>query len=229
MDTRPLRRPRFRILWAGSLFSVFASQVTIVLVAKHVYDLTGSSLAVGLVAAVELIPLMVLAMVGGAVADAFDRRRVVLLSETGQVVCALVLAVRRVASRSAPVGHLRHGGGDRGPVVDLDAGSLGHHAPDRPGGGVRAASALESLSANAGAIAGPALAGIGIAVSGVASMFLVVVVLYFGSLVSMAVLGPIPPDRHRHRGVAAVRSPTASASSRVARRSRAPTSSTSTP
>src|ERR1700754_566643 len=93
MDLRPFRPRRFRVLWAGSVFSVFASQVTIVLVAKHVYDLTGSSLAVGLVAAVELIPLMVLALVGGAVADAFDRRRVVLLAETGQVVCAAALGL----------------------------------------------------------------------------------------------------------------------------------------
>src|SRR5947209_16191376 len=93
MDLRPFRHPRFRVLWAGSLFSVFASQVTIVLVAKHVYDLTGSSLAVGLVAAAELIPLMVLALVGGAIADAFDRRRVVLVAETGQVVCAIALGL----------------------------------------------------------------------------------------------------------------------------------------
>ena len=193
MDLRPLRRPRFRVLWAGSLFSVFASQVTIVLVAKHVYDLTGSSLAVGLVAAVELVPLMVLAMVGGAIADAFDRRRVVLLAEAGQVVCALALGVD--ASRPDPHLWLTY------LLAAVIAGLSSISTPARwaitprlvPVEEFTAASALESLSANAGAIAGPALAGIGIAVSGVAPMFFVVVALYVGSLVSMAVLGPVPP------------------------------------
>src|SRR6516164_5825011 len=99
MDVRPLRRPRYRILWGGSLFSMLASQVTIVLVAKLVFDLTGSSLAVGLIAAAELIPLMVMAMVGGAIADAFDRRRVVLVAELGQVVCALLLALNAHAAQ----------------------------------------------------------------------------------------------------------------------------------
>jgi MFS family permease len=193
MDLRPLRRPRFRVLWAGSLFSVFASQVTIVLVAKHVYDLTGSSLAVGLVAAVELVPLMVLAMVGGAIADAFDRRRVVLLAEAGQVVCALALGLD--VSRPNPHLWLTY------LLAAVIAGLSSISTPARwaitprlvPVEEFTAASALESLSANAGAIAGPALAGIGIAVSGVAPMFFVVVALYVGSLVSMAVLGPVPP------------------------------------
>jgi MFS family permease len=88
MDLRPFRHPRFRILWSGSLLSIFASQMTIVLVAKHVYDLTGSSLAVGLVAAAELIPLMLLALVGGAIADAFDRR-----APAGNVEAGAVAAV----------------------------------------------------------------------------------------------------------------------------------------
>ena len=193
MDLRPLRRPRFRILWSGSLLSIFASQVTIVLVAKHVYDLTGSSLAVGLVAAAELIPLMVLALVGGAIADAFDRRRVVLAAEAGQVLCALLLGLD--ASRPHP--HLWA----VYVLAAIIAGLSSIEQPARwaitprlvPAEEITAASALESLSANAGAIAGPALAGIGIAVSGVAPMFFVVVALYVGSLVSMAVLGPVPP------------------------------------
>jgi MFS family permease len=193
MDLRPLRHPRFRVLWAGSLFSVFASQVTIVLVAKHVYDLTGSSLAVGLVAAVELVPLMVLALVGGAIADAFDRRRVVLVAETGQVLCAIGLGLD--AGLAHPHLWLTY------LLAAVIAGLSSISTPARWAITPRivtideytAASALESLSSNAGAIAGPALAGIGIAIVGVPSMFGVVVALYAGSLLSMAALGPIPP------------------------------------
>jgi MFS family permease len=193
MDLRPFRRPRFRILWSGSLLSIFASQVTIVLVAKHVYDLTGSSLAVGLVAAAELIPLMVLALVGGAIADAFDRRRVVLAAELGQVLCAVLLGWD--ASLEHPhlwAAYL---------LAAMIAGLSSIEQPARwaitprvvPVEEITAASALESLSANIGAIAGPALAGIGIALVGVPRMFVVVVVLYIGSLATMTMLGAIPP------------------------------------
>src|SRR4051794_26560944 len=193
MDLRPLRRPRFRILWAGSLFSIFASQVTVVLVAKHVFDVTGSSLAVGLIAAVELIPLMLMALVGGAIADAFDRRRVVLTAEAGQVVCAGFLGLN--TSLAHPHLWLTY------VLAAVIAGLSSISTPARwaitprlvPVEEFPAASALESLAANTAAIAGPALAGVGIALVGVPSMFTVVVVLYMGSLGSMAVLGAVPP------------------------------------
>ncbi len=176
------------------MFSTFAGQVTIVLVAKHVYDITGSSLAVGLVAAVELIPLMVLALVGGAIADAFDRRRVVLAAEGGQVVCALLLGWEAAQSQ------------DRLWLVYLMAAAIAGLSsisqPARwaitprivPAEEFTAASALESLSSSAGAIAGPAIAGIGLALTGVTDMFGIVVLLYIGSLATMAALGPIPPS-----------------------------------
>jgi predicted MFS family arabinose efflux permease len=70
---------------------------------------------------------------------------------------------------------------------------MGHHARLVPVEECTAASALESLSVNTGAIAGPALGGIGIALLGVPDTFMVVVGFYIVSLLSMAALGPIPP------------------------------------
>src|SRR5688500_20373478 len=75
-DLRPLRRHRdYRLLTVGQSVSFFGSMVTYVAVPYQVYELTGSSLAVGLVGVVQMAAILVLAFLGGALADASDRRR----------------------------------------------------------------------------------------------------------------------------------------------------------
>ena len=98
--------PQFGWLFVGFVASFFGAQITVVAVAKQVYDLTGSSLAVGAVAAAELIPLMVLALIGGAIADAFDRRRVLWTCEIGILICALLLAWNASFGQPQAVGDL---------------------------------------------------------------------------------------------------------------------------
>ena len=83
VDLSPLRRfPSFRRLWLGQLVSGLGSMLTSVAVPYQVYRLTRSSLAVGLVSLVQLGPLLVGSLLGGSVADAFDRRKVLLGSTT---------------------------------------------------------------------------------------------------------------------------------------------------
>ena len=84
MDLRPLRRHRdYRLLFAAQFVSFLGSMVTYVALPYQMYQLTGSSLAVGLLGLAELVPLLVTAFVGGALADAVDRRRMVLVTEVG--------------------------------------------------------------------------------------------------------------------------------------------------
>ena len=79
-DLSPLRRSRdLRLLITGQSISLIGSQITLVAVPYQVFTLTGSSLAVGLVSLVELAPLIVLSLIGGAYADAIDRRRVLFI------------------------------------------------------------------------------------------------------------------------------------------------------
>ena len=89
IDAGLLRRRRdFRLLVLGQSVSEAGSMLTFVAVPFQVYELTGSSLAVGLLGAAELAPILVLALVGGALADAFDRRRLVQVAEIGATVVA---------------------------------------------------------------------------------------------------------------------------------------------
>jgi MFS family permease len=80
IDTRPLRVPDFRLLWVSTAITAVGSQLTTVAVPKQVFDITGSSAYVGLTGAFGLVPLLVFGLWGGAIADAVDRRTVMLVS-----------------------------------------------------------------------------------------------------------------------------------------------------
>src|SRR4051812_13532246 len=82
-DLRPLREsPEYKRLWIGQSLSSIGNQITNVAVPIQVYALTRSSLAVGLVGLAVAVPLITLGLVGSSVADAVDRRRLVLVTST---------------------------------------------------------------------------------------------------------------------------------------------------
>ncbi len=83
IDTRPLRVRTYRRLWVSTAITAVGSQLTTVAVPKQVFDLTGSSGFVGLAGAFGLVPLLVFGLWGGALADAFDRRTVILVTNIG--------------------------------------------------------------------------------------------------------------------------------------------------
>src|SRR5580765_2926066 len=88
IDVGPLRRyPAFRRLFVGQTISTFGSEVAAVAAPFQLYQLTHSTLQVGLLSLCELFPLLTLTIVGGALADAVDRRRMLLVTE---VLLALV-------------------------------------------------------------------------------------------------------------------------------------------
>ncbi|EFC78800.1 MFS transporter, partial [Parafrankia sp. EUN1f] len=83
-DLSPLRTyPAFRRLWVGESVSTIGTQITATAVAVQVYDLTRSSFLVGVVSLVALLPLVGLGLIGGAIADSVDRRRLALVTSTG--------------------------------------------------------------------------------------------------------------------------------------------------
>src|SRR5215213_8230164 len=94
VDADLLRRRReLRLLMIGRAVSLLGSAVTLVAIPVQMYDLTGSTVAVGLVGAAQFVPILALALLGGALADAFDRRRLIMIAELGSLTVAVALAV----------------------------------------------------------------------------------------------------------------------------------------
>ena len=82
LSLAPLRKHRdYRLLYTGQLISAFGSMITYVAVPYQVFAITHSSFMVGMLGAVQLVPLLVFALWGGAYADAMDRRKLLVVSE----------------------------------------------------------------------------------------------------------------------------------------------------
>jgi MFS family permease len=94
VDVQPLRESRdFRLLTAGSLITGLGTQATLVALPYQVFVITGSAFLTGLIGAAELGPLVVASLFGGALADRFDRRRMLVFCQIALVAIAAALAV----------------------------------------------------------------------------------------------------------------------------------------
>src|SRR5262249_40873810 len=93
VDTTPLKgSPDFRRLWGGQAVSFFGSMITTAALPFQVFHQTGSSLAVGLLGVAQLGPLLLFSLVGGALADGIDKRRLLLGVTAISMACSIALA-----------------------------------------------------------------------------------------------------------------------------------------
>ncbi|MGW6020663.1 MFS transporter [Streptomyces sp. NPDC055099] len=193
-DLSPWRSTRdFRLLWVQGLVTTFGSFMALVALPLQIKDLTDSPLAVGAMGAVELVPLIVFGLYGGALADAVDRRRVILLTEAGLGLLAAVLLVNALLPEpmlwplyvvAAGVSALA---GLQRPALDSLMARIVPHDQ------LTAAAALNSLRWNVGAIAAPALAGLVVAYAGHAPAYAVTVLSFAVSVALCTRIAPAPP------------------------------------
>jgi MFS family permease len=194
IDAGLLRRRReFRLLVIGQTVSEAGSMATFVAVPFQAYQLTGSSLAVGLLGVAEFVPVLVLALVGGALADAFDRRRLVQIAEVGAALVAAALLVNAVlaapqlwvlyvcSALMAAFTALRR------PPLDALIPRLVERDE------LKAASAVQFGLHNLAAISGPAFGGVLIAAAGLGVTYGVDVVSFALSLVVLTMMRTPPP------------------------------------
>lgn len=197
MDVRPLRSSRqFRELWIGSSFGSLGVQLSNVAVLFQVWELTRSPLWTGAIGLAIALPMLVFGLIGGALADAMDRRVLVCLAITGQLLAALALAVQAFAENGSVVLLLA--------LVSVSSGSnaLGSAArrtfPVRllPGDEVAAGIALQSFAFQAAMLLGPAFAGLMIARWGLTSAYAVQALAVLVSLLAVVRLPPMPQTRN---------------------------------
>jgi len=195
VDTRPLRESRpFRWLWAGQSVSYLGSRIAGVAVPYQMYQLTGSTLAVGLIGVVELVPLLTLTLLGGSIADAVDRRRLLLITETVLALAGIGFVVN-AALAEPRVWLLYVLIFVETSVFCLGVGAMRSVTPHLvPPEQLPAATALSSIYSNLGAVAGPAFGGILIAAIGLPLTYAVNAATFLASLASLAVLPRIAPD-----------------------------------
>ncbi len=193
-DTTPLRvSPPFRRLWWGLGISNLGSQLTVVAVGLQVYALTGSSLAVGVLGVCALVPLVVLGLYGGALVDAYDRRRVALGASSALWIISILLAVQALL-------HLHQVLGLYG-LVALQSAAFAINNPARSAIIPRlveprllpAANALQTLAWNVALTVGPLGGAFLVALWGYQVAYTIDAVLFTAALWAVWRLPDIPP------------------------------------
>ena len=197
IDLTPLRRSRdLRHLVSGELVSVLGTQLTTVAVPYQVYQLTRSSLDVGLVSITQLFPLIVGSLLAGSVVDAMDRRRLLMVAQVLMAGCSAGLAV------NADLGPALW------PLFVLPALAAGFSGLDSAGRNaivpnmvrrseVSTANAIFQTLFQLGLVAGPALAGLLLAGAGVRFVYWLDVASFGAALVAVFLISPQPAGRVR--------------------------------
>ncbi|MCW2749468.1 MAG: transporter [Aeromicrobium sp.] len=190
-DTRPLSNQHFRRLWLANIVTVVGAQLTVVAVPAQLYADTGSSAYVGLAGVFGLVPLIVIWLYGGALADVFDRRTLLIITTVGLIETSGLFWLQAAAGNT-----------NVWLLLSLFSVQQAFFAVNQPTRSailpklidlslLPAANSLNTTVMMAGAIAGPMVAGVLIPVIGFKWMYLIDTFTLFATLGAVIRLPPL--------------------------------------
>lgn len=193
-DTRPLRNEHFRRLWLANIITVIGAQLTVVAVPAQIYADTGSSAYVGLTGLFGLVPLVIFGLWGGALADVFDRRTMLIITTCGLIGTSALFWVQAIAGNSNV--WLLLG------LFSVQQAFFGVNQPTRSAilpkllspDLLPAANSLNMTIYMAGAIGGPMVAGVLIPVFGFEWLYLIDTITLFATLSAVVRLPRLPVE-----------------------------------
>jgi len=195
VDLTPLRVSRdYRLLFTGNAVSYLGRQLTVVAIPFQVFTITGSSLAVGMIGLATVVPLVTLSLAGGAIADAVDRRKLLLVTQLLSAATSAGLALN--AGSSSP---------RLWPIYVLAALSAGLAGADQPARNAMipnlvgrklypSAASLGQIQFQVGQVAGPALAGLIISQVSLAAAYWIDVASFGAAVLALVLIRPQPPE-----------------------------------
>lgn len=195
VDVTPLREsPRFRWLFGGLSLAWLGRHITVVAVPFQVYELTGSTFLVGTLGIVQLVPILLTSVVGGALVDSVDRRRLLVLAQLTLLVTGVGLAIN--ASLSSPsVWLIFVLSAINAAVSAIDSPARSASMPTLVGRELLPASlALTQTVANVARTVGPAVGGFLIASAGLTWTYSIEAVAYFFGALMMVRVGELTPE-----------------------------------
>jgi len=198
-----LKHRRYRLMWIGLLISVIGSQMQIAAIHWQIRELTGvpNPLALGGIGLARFLPVVVFSLVGGAVADTWNRRWIIFIAESIMAIVAVILAY--LTFKGTITIWLIY------LLTAIQASALAFDLPARQAmipnivsrEDLPNAFSMTSIAANTAAIVGPALGGIVIATLGQGYTYLINALSFLALLAALLMIGPVPQDPTKASGV----------------------------
>ncbi|OGN92395.1 MAG: hypothetical protein A2Z71_11490 [Chloroflexi bacterium RBG_13_50_21] len=186
-----LHHRRFRLLWLGLLISITGSQMQIWALFWHIRTLTDQPIALGAVGLARILPVILFSLIGGAVADVLNRRRILFFTQTGMAIAALTLGWLSLSGR-IELWQIYL-------LTALQAVAMAFDGPSRqslvpnlvPANDLPNAFSLNSIALQTGSIIGPALSGIIIAAGGLPYVYIINAVSFMAVILALFLMGPV--------------------------------------
>jgi len=194
-DLSPFREsPAFFRLWLGSTLAGVGSQMTIVAVGLHIYDITKSTAAVALVGVISLVPMIIAGIYGGLLVDTFDRKKVAIVAETLAWVSVLGLAVLAWTQNDTLWFYYVLTTLNAVAVTIVGAARSAIVPRLLPTRLLPAAGGLNGIGFGFQVIVGPAIAGVLVATVGVQWTYTIDAILFVAAFTGVLTLPPIKPE-----------------------------------
>src|SRR5512142_1095142 len=190
-----LKHRRFFYLWLGQLLSIAGTQMQVWALLWHIRTLTSEPIALGGIGMARIVPVIVFSLVGGAIADAFDRRTIMFITQSAAALLALALGLLTQFGQITIWWIYA--------ITALQAISVAFDGPARqalvpnlvPAKDLPNAFSMTSIAWQTGSILGPALTGFVIAFGGQAAVYYINAISYLAVIIALILIGPIPQTK----------------------------------
>jgi MFS family permease len=198
-----LRHRRFTILWIGLFISVAGSQMQVAAILWQIRELSGKPdpLALGGLGLARILPIVIFSLVGGAAADTFNRRTILLLTQGLMALTAFALAALTFTGQ-IQIWQIYALTAIQATALAFDLPSRASLVPNLvPGDDLPSAFSMTSIAFNTGAILGPGLSGLVIATLGQGYTYFLNGITFVVMLLAIVAIGPVPQSTGTSKGV----------------------------
>jgi MFS family permease len=191
-----LKHRRFTLLWAGLLISVAGSQMQLWALLWHIRNLTNLPIAVSGIGIARFLPVLIFSLVAGLVADLYNRRTVMFITQSAMTLTAVALAYLTWTGQ-IQLWHIYALTALQTVAASFDGPARQALVPNLvPQEDLPSAFSMMSIAQNVGAIVGPALSGIVISNLGQYDTYLFNAVSFLAVLAALVAMGPVKQEAH---------------------------------
>ena len=193
-----LKHRRFFYLWLGQLISIAGTQMQIWAIFWHIRTLTDQPIAISGVGLVRILPVILFSLISGAVADSYNRRTIIFITQSSAAILALILGLLTLFGY-INIWYIYLLTAIQAVVVAFDGPARAALIPNLvPAEDLANAFSLNSIAFDTGAVIGPAISGFVIAASGQASVYIINAISYVAVLIALILIGDIPQKIQPH-------------------------------